>query len=195
MTVRGSHIITISPDGAKMVYAANQQLYVRTMAEMEARPIPGTAEGAHTPFFSPDGRWVGYFTAERKLKRIAIIGGAAVTICDADCSRAGVYGASWDAEGHIFIGQGRAGILRVSSSAGKPETVVSVKPGEIAHGPQVLPGSHTLLFTLLTSNLSASGWDRAQIVVQSVESGERKVLFEGGSDAFLHKSGHGYPPT
>jgi serine/threonine-protein kinase len=190
LTVRGSHIITISPDGTKIVYAADQQLYLRTIAEMEARPIPGTAEGTHTPFFSPDGRWLGYFTAERKLKKIAITGGASVTICDAGCDTGGVYGASWDSGGHIFIGEGRAGILRVSSGGGKPENVVTLKTGEIAHGPQVLPGGHTLLFTLLTGSLTTSGWDKAQIVVQSLDSGERKVLFEGGSDARYVPTGH-----
>jgi eukaryotic-like serine/threonine-protein kinase len=186
VTDRGVNPIAISPDGSNIVYTADQQLYMRAMAEMEAPRIPGTGETATMPFFSPDGRWLGFYSpAERKLKRIAITGGASVTICDAS----NLYGASWDSEGHIFIGQGRAGILRVSSSGGKPETVVTMKPGEIAHGPQVLPGSDAVLFTLSTS-ASASGWDSAQVVVQSLKSGDRKVLLEGGSDARYLPTGH-----
>jgi serine/threonine-protein kinase len=180
-------LIAISPDGVNIVYTANQQLYMRTMAEMDARPIQGTAgQIAHTPFFSPDGRWLGFYsTAERKLKKIAITGGASVTICDTDS----ISGASWDSEGNIFIGQGRAGILRVSSSGGKPERVVTVKNDEMANYPEVLPGNDALLFTLATS-ASTSQLDNAQIVVQSLKSGERKVLFERGSDARYVPTGH-----
>src|SRR5262245_18372723 len=101
------------------------------MAEMDARPIQETAgQIAHTPFFSPDGRWLGFYsTAERKLKKIALTGCASVTICDS----ASISGASCASEGNIFIGQGSAGILRVSSSGGKPERVVTVKNDETAN--------------------------------------------------------------
>jgi eukaryotic-like serine/threonine-protein kinase len=185
-TNRGAHLVAISPDGANVVYAANDQLYLRSMAEMEARPIPGTGQTADTPFFSPDGRWLGFYaSAERKLKKIAMTGGPAVTICDADA----VYGASWSSDDTIFVGQGQKGIFRVSANGGKPEPVVSVKPGEIAHGPQLLPGGDYLLFTL-AANGSATGWDQAQILVQSLKSGERKVLFEGGRDARYVPTGH-----
>ncbi|PYS36143.1 MAG: hypothetical protein DMG14_25305 [Acidobacteria bacterium] len=184
--VRGAHHVAISPDGANIVYAANQQLYMRSMGEMEARPIPGTAQGADTPFFSPDGRWLGFYSSlERKLKKIAVSGGVAVTICDAD----NVFGASWDTHDSIFFGQGRNGIMRVSANGGKADTVVTLKPGELAHGPQVLPGGNALLFTLASSP-SAVGWDKAQIVVQSLKTGERKVIYEGGSDARFVPTGH-----
>src|SRR5205807_9048622 len=65
-------------------------------------------------------------------------------ICDAD----NVYGASWNSDGNIFFGQGTKGILRVSANGGKPENIVTVKSGEVAHGPQVLSGGDALMFTL-----------------------------------------------
>jgi hypothetical protein len=57
----GRHLIAMSPDGASIVYIANQQLFLRKLSEREARPISGTGSGiaVTTPFFSPDGRSVG----------------------------------------------------------------------------------------------------------------------------------------
>jgi serine/threonine-protein kinase len=182
----GRHIVAISPDGANIVYVANRQLYLRAMAEMESRPIQGTNLDVDTPFFSPDGQSVGFHSiAENKLKKIAITGGASVTICDEQ----NPYGASWTSDDQILVGAGPAGIFRVSANAGKPETVIAVKPNEAAHGPQLLPGGQAILFTLATGT-SNDRWDKAQIVVQSLKSGERKTIWEGGSDARYVPSGH-----
>ena len=185
-TVRntGSHAVAISPDGSHIVYAANQQLYLRSVAEMESRPIPGTAEGAEEPFFSPDGQWLGFYSStQRKLKKIALAGGTALTICDADPP----FGASWTGD-RILFGQGLKGILTVSASGGKPDVLTS-KAGEVAHGPQLLPGGEALLFTAATGR-SAASWDSAQVVVQLAVSGERKVVVDGASDARYLASGH-----
>jgi Tol biopolymer transport system component len=184
-TNAGRHLIAMSPDGASIVYVANQQLFLRKLSEREARPISGTVSGnaVTTPFFSPDGRSVGFFN-DGKIKKIAISGGSAVAVCDAT----NPYGATWALDDEIYFGQGPKGILRVSANgASKPETVVSVKPGEMAHGPQVLPGGDALLFTLASGS---DPWDKAQIVVQSLKSGERHVLISGGSDARYVATGH-----
>jgi eukaryotic-like serine/threonine-protein kinase len=182
-----SHNIALSPDGESIVYVANNQLYLRTIAEVEARPIPGTAQrDVDTPFFSPDGRWIGFYVVpESKLKKIAITGGASVTVADASYP----FGASWGPDDWIVIGQGAKGIVRVSASAGRPETIVNVEKGEVAHGPQILPDGEHILFTL-TKAVGSTRWDQAQIVVQSLKSGERKVLIEGGSDARYVSTGH-----
>jgi len=185
-TRTGRHAVAISPDGANLVYVANTQLYLRTMAEMASRPIQGTNLDVDTPFFSPDGRWVGFHSAaENKIKKISTAGGTSVTICDSPLP----FGATWASDGHIFLGAGPAGILRVSENAGKPETVVSVKDGEFAHGPQLLPGGNAILFTL-ANGTTADRWDKAQIVVQSLKTGERKTVWEGGSDARYVPTGH-----
>ena len=181
----GSHAVTISPDGAHIVYVANQQLYIRSVAEIDSRPITGTALGAEEPFFSPDGRWLGFYSStERKLKKIALGGGTALTICDADP----LFGASWTGDDRIVFGQGLKGILRVSANGGRPDVLTS-KAGEVAHGPQMLPSSEALLFTSSTGR-GASAWDSAQVVVQLPASGERKVVIDGGSDARYIASGH-----
>ena len=183
----GRQVLAISPDGTRVVYVANRRLYLRLMSEPEARPIVGSENetGVAHPVFSPDGQSVAFFSvADRTLKRLAVSGGAVVTICQADSP----FGMSWGPDGIVF-GQGPKGIMRVSPSGGAPEVLVSLNAGELAHGPQMLPGGQAVLFTLATS-ASTDRWDMAQIVVQSLPSGERKTLIDGGSDARYLPTGH-----
>jgi len=164
LTDSGGHTITLSPDGTNLVYAANQQLYIRNVAEWEARLIPGTAQAAEEPFFSPDGQWVGFYAAsERKLKKIPITGGASVTICDADP----LYGASWTANDRILFGQLSKGILQVSANGGKPDTLFTPQSGEVAHGPQLLPGGDEVLFTLSRGGTLRHGMERRWLPARS----------------------------
>ena len=180
-------LVAVSPDASQIVYGANEQLYLRNLDEMEARPIQGTDENPFNPFFSPDGEWVGYISdtdGHPLLKKIAPSGGAAVTLGDA----ARPFGASWGSDDTILYGQPE-GIMRVSANGGAPELVIPTEASEQVHGPQMLPGGEWVLFTL-TSASGPTRWDEAQIVVQSLDSGERKILWEGGSDARYVPTGH-----
>ena len=179
----GRHAVALSPDGTRLVYTSNNQIYSRAMDDFEAAPIRGTDVGAISLFFSPDGQWVGFW-AGGELKKVSINGGTPVILCDA----AAPYGASWGPDGSIVFGQCVGGILRVSANGGAPEVLVAMdeSKGEIALGPQIMPDGEHLLFTLRT----AGGWDEAQIVVQSLETGERRVLVEGGADARYLPTGH-----
>ena len=171
-------VVAISPDGARIVYAANRQLYLRSMGDVEAKPIPGTNVDAGSPFFSPDGQWVGFFSyGDSLLRKIAIGGGSPVTLCKVDAP----WGATWDGD-TIFVASGTHGIMRVSANGGEPEVVVKLGPGEAAYGPQVLDGGRLLLYALATGS-GADRWDKAQIIVQSMASGERHVVVRGGSAA------------
>lgn len=170
-----------------MVYAANARLYLRSMSELDVHAIQGTEgfDGMTDPVFSPDGTSVAFYAAaDRTLKRIAIAGGAAVTICAAD----NPHGMSWGPHGIVF-GQGRKGIMRVSPNGGPVDVIVRVKDDEEAHGPQLLPSGQHVLFTLATGT-AFDRWDDAQIVVQSLTSGERTTLFKGESDARYVPTGH-----
>ena len=191
-TTTGRRVVDISPDGTQMVYVANQRLYIRSLSELEARPIPGSElRGIGNPIFSPDGRAlavsatsVGEANPNATIKTLPVSGGAPVTICPAD----GVFGMSWGADGIVF-GQGRKGIMRVSAGGAQPELLVRVNEGELAHGPQMLNGGRVVLFTLAAAT-GLDRWDKAQIVVQTLESGERKTLIEGGSDGRYVPTGH-----
>ena len=112
-------------------------------------------------------------------------GGAAVTICPAGTP---FQGMTWDASGIIF-GQRSTGVMRVSENGGQPAVLAGVKGGEVVYGPQVLPGGEWVLFTIASAS-TAEGWDKAQIVVQSLKTSERKVVVSGGSDARYLPTGH-----
>jgi serine/threonine-protein kinase len=130
------------PDDAHIVYSANGRLNLRRLDQIAATPIRGTEgaptspeESARSPFFSPDGQWVGFWQ-NGQLKKVSVTGGAAVVLCAAD----NPWGASWSADDSIVFGQGAKGIMRVAAAGGTPELVVKVDSGESAHGPQMLPG-------------------------------------------------------
>jgi Tol biopolymer transport system component len=185
----GRQMVAISPDGTQMVYVATQGLYLQSMSETEARLIPGAevtpGEGT-SPVFSPDGRSIAFRSGvDQTLKRIDVRGGAVVTICPSGAP----FGMSWGPDGILF-GESGKGIMRVSANGGKPELLVSVKSDELAHGPQMLPGGQAVLFTLAATGTDSDRWDRAHVVVQTLKSGERKTLIDGGSDARYVSTGH-----
>jgi serine/threonine-protein kinase len=184
-TNTGRPVVAISPDGTQMAYVANRRLYLRPMGQPEAKIIPGSEDprGVTSPVFSPDGRSIAFFdNGDSALKRIAVTGGAAVTICPAR----NPWGMSWDNTGIIY-GEGAEGILRVSPNGGNPEVLAAVKNGEVAAHPQMLPGAQAVTFTLTTAERD---WDQAQIVVQTLKSGTRKTLIQGGSYARYLPTGH-----
>ena len=126
--------------------------------------------------------------SDNKLKRIAIAGGAPVVICEFAPGPPGGFGPVWNPDNNIYLGQPK-GIFRVAASGGALEEIITLKDDETAHHPQLLPGGDSLVFTLRTASRD-EGWDNAQIVVQSIKSGERKVLIARGSDARYLPTGH-----
>jgi Tol biopolymer transport system component/predicted Ser/Thr protein kinase len=166
------HTLAISPDGSRLVYVATQggtqQLYLRDLDNQEARPIPGT-DGAITPFFSPDGQWLGFF-AGGKLKKVSVNGGAAITLCDA----ANTPGASWSRQGTIVFGT-IGPLMQVSDSGGTPKALTHLEKGDTAHmWPEFLPSGKDVLFTV------GFGFP-SRVAVYSVETGERHDLVQGAT--------------
>ena len=185
----GRRGIAISPTGTHLVYVADGLLYLHRMEELEAEPIASTAESFPTvPFFSPDGRWIGFFsTRDGELQKVAIDGGPTVTICETN----NPFGASWGPDDTIVFGLGGQGVFRVPAGGGSPESLVNVDADrdEYAQGPQLLAGGAAVLYTRSIGRSEASLAD-AQIVVEVMETGERRVLVEGGTDARYLPTGH-----
>ena len=119
-----------------------------------------------------------------ELKRIAISGGAPFVICAAT----NPYGISWAPDDTILFRQSD-GILRVSADGGTPELVIRATEGEQMDGAQLLPDGESVLFSVTTAT-GTTRWDQAQIVVQSLATGERTVVLSGGSDARYVPTGH-----
>jgi Tol biopolymer transport system component/predicted Ser/Thr protein kinase len=175
----GRVAVAISPDGNHLVYAAtrggSQQLYLRDMDSLEARPIPGT-EGASDPFFSPDGLWVGFF-AGGKLKKISVNGGAATTLCDAALA----FGASWSRQGTIVFGTAGP-VMQVSDTGGTPKALTHLEKGEEAHlWPVFLPDGNAVLFMAANPK---------RVAVYSLETGKRRDLIQGAGSPHYLPSGY-----
>jgi Tol biopolymer transport system component len=182
--------LAVSPNGEAIVYAADNQLYFRSLESLQALPLPGTlsAGGAVAPLFSPDSRSVVFYSlGEPVLKRITIAGGMPTTLCPA----ANIYGSSWTA-GDIFFAQldQPRGILRVPENGGAPELVIPIETDELVEGPQLLPDGDTILFTSTRVPAGPVRWESAQIVAQSMKSRTRKLLITGGSDGRYLPTGH-----
>jgi serine/threonine-protein kinase len=171
----------ISPDGSRIAYVSEGQLYVRALDQFEGAAIAGT-QGAGSPFFAPDGRWIG-FHADGKLQRVSLSGGAPLTITNA----ALVFGASWGPDDTIVFGGGvGSGLLRVPASGGTAEPLTSPDQakGEVSHGlPHVLPDGRGIVFTVGTG-------EGSRVALLSLESGASRELLSAGAGAQYLSSGH-----
>jgi serine/threonine protein kinase/Tol biopolymer transport system component len=169
--------LAVSPDGRQFAYGTSSGLFLRSLGELDARRISGANEITSTPFFSPDGQWIGYWSqTDTKLKKVAITGGAPVVLCDGGT----VLGANWGADDMIVYSQNGKGIMRISAAGGIPEMLIEIKDEAFYH-PRLLPDGKSVIFTI--------GPPPYRIAVQSLKSRERKVLFAGDTAWYL-PTGH-----
>jgi serine/threonine-protein kinase len=184
----GFPVAAISRDGSRLVYAANSQLYVRSMSsDFDSKIIHGT-EGSRpsSPAFSPDGQSIAFYDrTDRAIKRISISGGPSLMICPVNGAP---YSMTWDAKGILFAAPGK-GIMRVPVEGGTPEVLVKLNAGEDARAPQILADGETVLFTLGNASVEAQG-RRAQIVVQSLKTAQRTPLISDGAFGRYVPTGH-----
>jgi hypothetical protein len=178
--------IAISPDGKQIALVLRsgdtQQLYLRSVNARESKAVPGTA-GAVTPLFSPDGKWLAFF-AGGKLKKMAMDGGQIVTLCDGGT---GPRGAVWGPDDTIiFTPDTGSALLQVSASGGTAKPLTERKEERSDRWPEVLPGNKAILFAIA----KGGSWDDAQIISQRLDTGERKVVIEGGTAPRYLESGH-----
>jgi serine/threonine-protein kinase len=182
--------IALAPDGRSIVFAGlqgkQQQLWLRSLDRPEATPIAGTEQAA-APFFSPDGRWIGFWS-RRALWKVPAAGGAPIKICDSPSS----FGASWGPDDLIvFADEPAGGLRRVSARGGAPQTLttVNVSEGEGSHRwPFVLPGGKAVLFTVVAvprdPRLGTS------VALLALDTGKRRVLLTDAADARYVATGH-----
>ncbi|MEE9264628.1 MAG: protein kinase [Vicinamibacteria bacterium] len=179
-------LVAVSPDAERFVYVASSgktsQLYVRELDAFEAKPLPQT-EGAQNPFFSPDGRSVGFF-AEGKLKKVAIEGGVPTELAEAAWGHG-----TWGPDGTIiYTPNYNTGLWRVSAGGGTPEELTAPEATEDTLGhwwPQALPDAKTVFFTAFTTPA-----ERSRIVALSLETMQQKTVMEGGSFGRYAPTGH-----
>lgn len=180
--------VAISPTETHIAYVAarggRQQIFVRPLASLEAQPLAGT-EGALSPFFSPDGKWIAFF-ASGKLHKIPVGGGTVRPIADAEIG----FGGVWAPDNTIVFAPNNASeLLRVNADGGTPDPITSLdrSRGEFSHRwPDLLPDGRSILFAAGTEG----SWDDAEVVVQRIGSSERRTVVYGGTSPRFAASGH-----
>ncbi|HWC99479.1 MAG TPA: protein kinase [Candidatus Sulfopaludibacter sp.] len=136
-------MVALSPDGRSIAISAVEEgkfrLKIRTLDSLDTRLLPA-ADGARFPFWSPDGKQIGFF-ADGKLKTILVAGGEPVAIADVVPI---ILGATWGTQGVIVFSQARE-LYRVSEKGGVPERLY--KPNlTVAFNPEFLPDGNHLLW-------------------------------------------------
>lgn len=173
--------VAIAPDGSRVAYVADEGgrpvLFVQDLDAEQPRRIEGS-EGARSPFFSPDGQWIA-FGAGGRLKKVWLRGGSVQTLCDAPM----FYGGTWGADGTIvFLPWFARGLWKVSADGGTPTLLAAPRTAQGERGycwPQILPDGQTLLFTVWTGG----SFEDALVAVQSLVTGERRIVHKGGTYA------------
>ena len=189
--IRAVEGLALSPDGSILAFIAEKdatiQLWVRAMDDLSAQPLAGT-ENAKFPFWSPDGRHLGFF-ADGKLKRIPVVGGAARNVADASEPRGGTWGPD---DRITFSPEYRDGLWSVSAAGGEATrlTELDQERGEKSHRwPMFLPDGRHLLFLAQTDE-GGSSRDRSRIEALALADGSRtRVLDVNSSVAYAQRSG------
>jgi len=183
--------VAISPNGAHVAFVASRgggapQISIRSINAIEPRTFDGT-QGAAAPFFSPNGEWLAFF-ADGKLKKISTTGGVVIPLADADAQ-----GGSWGLDDRIVFRKGGE-LVQVSSAGGQPRPLWSANRtdvasrGRVPYDPEILPGGTAVLFTSRSGEEDTV--DDWSVDVVRLDTGERKVLIQGGHRPHYLSTGH-----
>jgi eukaryotic-like serine/threonine-protein kinase len=182
----GDRSIAISPDATHIAYVSNsRQLLIRAMDQLDAVAVPGVTNPL-TPFFSPDGRWVGFMTAG-ELRKVSTGGGPAITICRITGRP---MGATWGPNGSIIFAT-TDGLLTVSADGGG--STVLKKPdrakGILGYAyPSILPDGRSVLFTI--GGQQGSDAQTMQVGMLDLATGEQTTLIRAGTGATYVSPGY-----
>jgi hypothetical protein len=183
--------LALAADGRALLYSAGPLLHLRRLDALDPQPVAGT-EGAYDPFFSPDGRWFGYFVGN-DLKKMRVTGGPAQTLAPA---RRG-FGATWSPSGTILFASERGAMIsRVPETGGEPVVIRQARerPGWISvRWPHALPDGRRFLYFVRSDAADVQGVYIGDIAAASAASDRRvapadsNVFYGSGHLAFVDR--------
>jgi Tol biopolymer transport system component len=188
-----SGVLALSPDGRRAAFVAGgddgkKMLWVRSLDALTAQPLAGT-DGASFPFWSPDSRFIAFYSGG-KLRKVDANGGPPQAICDAQSGRGG----AWNAEGRILFTPTPTDVLyRVPAAGGKPVavTVLDPKHDETSHRhPSFLPDGIHFLFLIEAGDKTDDPESGFGLWIGSLESKEKTRLLSTNSSARYSRTGH-----
>jgi serine/threonine-protein kinase len=173
----GGARIALSPDGRSLAYIgpseSGHRLWLRRIDQLDATPIAGT-EGASQPFFSPDGKRVGFVKNGTEVRIASLAGAPTITLY----GKANTTSADWGEDGYVYF-EVDSGIARIRATGGDPEPVykIDTKQKEIAtEWVHVLPGATGALFRL---RHVGQGPADVEILATHLPAGPAKHLVRG----------------
>jgi Tol biopolymer transport system component len=177
----------LSPDGQALVFSAatpgaRPMLWLRSLNDVDARQLAGT-EDAQDPFWSPDGRWIGFF-ADGTLRKLPAAGGAVQVI---NQTRNDFRGATWGTRDTILLATGVAGIVSMNAAGGTilPVTVVDTSLLENTHrNPSFLRNGQHFLYSVIGNS------DQSGVYVGSLDGKTKRLLLHVLTSAVYAEPGY-----
>ncbi|MDX1389618.1 MAG: hypothetical protein R3344_10540, partial [Acidobacteriota bacterium] len=181
----GSPLLALSPDGETIVFSVSRgdasQLYRQRLDELEATPI-GDTQDARGPFFSPDGKWLG-FLADNALQVVSLERGGARRVCDISSQN---FAGGWTGDGESIVYSTNTGIWRVGVQGGEPESLVAPErqQGEREFSlSSLLPDGSGVLFTTGTTR-------EPVVMLLELDSGDLATVMTEAAHARYLTTGH-----
>ncbi len=182
-----THRLAISPNGRVLAYTGGDGLMIQTLDRIGPVLVPGTA-GAVTPFFAPDGQWIGYAGGET-LNRVSVTGGSPSVVASIPGSILR-YGVTWRNDSTIIYVGTDLQLWEVPAHGGEPRPITKFSDSarEISHvWPQAFGDGRLLVFTVLGPSWL---WNDASVVVQNLQTGERITIAEKVTFGRYLSTGH-----
>jgi Tol biopolymer transport system component/predicted Ser/Thr protein kinase len=179
--------LAVSPDGHRIAFVVTNTegkflLWLRSLDTLNGQALVGT-EGASSPFWSPDSRYMGFF-AGGKLKKIDVSGAPPVTLCDAPDNRGGTS----NQDGLIVFSPGiNSALQRVPASGGVPTAATVLSQGAFGQDrPFFLPDGRHFLYREIVAGAVLDG----PIYLASLDSTSPKLLLNADSQNAAYAQGH-----